>query len=266
MPNLRITKSPVAVTLVAILTAVGMVGLSPASASCRNSNRLASGATIGSQVDGEIVTICLSKEQLRKLRGSAKPTPKPAVRATIRPIPLAKPTPKKTAIPAVKSKVRVIYQPRPAAKPKPKPRVTKRGLNSNGSFRPTVRPAFAVPERVKPNQAVSLSIAQHTALGKTRLLGSSVLVRMTPVGLDFSFGDGDSQQVEGASTIAAHRYSKAGRYPILVHVTYRVEYRLKTGRWFRDPDSIVLAAPSNFVEVSYSSAQNPMQKVVLVTP
>jgi hypothetical protein len=89
---------------------------------------------------------------------------------------------------------------------------------------------------------------------------------MTPVGLDFSFGDGDSQQVEGASTIAAHRYSKAGRYPILVHVTYRVEYRLKTGRWFRDPDSIVLAAPSNFVEVSDSSAQNPMQKVVLVTP
>ena len=151
MPNLRITRSPVAVTLVAILTAVGMVGLSPASASCRNSNRLASGATIGSQVDGEIVTICLSKEQLRKLRGSAKPTPKPAVRATIRPIPLAKPSPKKTAIPAVKSKVRVIYKPRPAAKPKPKPaprspmpRLSRYSMN--GSSRPSVtNPTTASP-------------------------------------------------------------------------------------------------------------------------
>ena len=262
---MRFAHSSALATLLALAFAFALVNPEQAVAGCRNSNRLVGGATIGSQVDGEVVTICLSKSQLKKLNSTAKPVPRP----TVKPVPkttqsVPKPTPKFSPTPSRKQSPRI--KPIPVAKPKVKTKTLRSSTGSNGSFRPSVGAVVVAPAQVRPNQSVKLTSSQKVQFGRTKLLGLPVLVRMTPTQLDWTFGEGDLNQVSGSSASDAHSYATTGSYLAVLHVTYRVEYRLKSGKWFRDPDAIILAAAPARVTVLGGQTSKAAANVVLVTP
>ena len=262
---MRFAHSSTFATLLALAIAFAVANPDLAAAGCRNSNRLVGGATIGSQVDGEVVTICLSKSQLRKLKSTAKPAPRPTLKPQPQPAkPAPKPTPKFTAAPPRKQPPRI--KPIPVAKPRVTTKTLRSSSGSNGSFRPSVASPLVAPALVRPNQTVRLSSSQKVQFGRTKLLGLPVLVRMTPTQLDWTFGDGDQHQAGGSMANDSHSYSKTGSYLAVLHVTYLVEYRLKSGRWFRDPDAIILAAPPARVTVQNGQTAAAGSNVVLVTP
>lgn len=234
---------------------------------CRHSNQLGTNASIGSQVDGDLVTICLSKSLLRKL--SPKPTPKPIPKPVpkVKPIPAAKPTPKPTrvlAAPVKRIPIKVVPRPKPKSKPKPKSLVTNRG--NRGVFRTSVDALNVVPTRLKPGGTATLSSAQKIRIGRTKLLGSPVVVRFTPTALSFSLGDGATQDVVAATATFSHIYHSAGSYSVRLIVTYRVEYRLANGKWFSDPDSVQLNAKPVEVSVGNVASVKTRRNIVLVTP
>ena len=239
----------------------------PAANQCRHSNQVSASASIGSQVDGDLVTICLSKSLLKKI--APKPAPKPTLR--IRPIPVAKPTPKPTRIVAaplkkapVKTAPKVTNKPKP--KPKPKPNTLTGNRGNRGVFRPSIDAVSASPLRLAVGGSASISTDQKTRMGRTKLLGSPVVVRFTPLALDFNLGDG-SQRAEAASVAHfKHSYEKAGSYSLQLAVTYRVEYRLSSGKWFRDPDTIQLWAKPLEISVGDAGANESSANIVLVTP
>lgn len=225
-----------------------------AKSGCRHSNRVSSGATIGSQVDGDVVTICLDKSLLKKIVPKVQPKPPVApARPIIKPIPVTKP-----------------HKPVPVHKvaPKPKPKTRYLGSNraNNGVFKPRVAPPKVSPTSILPGGRVGVTAAQSVQLGHAILLGSRVVVRFTPVHLAIDFSDGTPPaSVTGATLALDHRFTNAGRYPIALRVTFRVQYRLKTGTWYTDPDVVVLAAPTVPVTVGDAPTTSGVN-VVLVTP
>jgi PKD domain len=232
---------------------------------CRHSNQLSTNASIGSQVDGDLVTICLSKSLLRKLapKPTTRPIPKPVPK--VKPIPAAKPTPKPTrvlAAPVKRIPIKVV--PRPKPKPKPKNLATSRG--NRGVFRTSVDALNVVPTRLKPGGTVALFSAQKIRMGRTKLLGSKVVVRFTPTALSFNLGDGGTQDELAATASFKHIYHSAGTYSVRLTVTYRVEYRLASGKWFSDPDSVQLNAKPVAVLVGNVASMKTMGNIVLVTP
>jgi hypothetical protein len=63
-----------------------------------------------------------------------------------------------------------------------------------------------------------------------------------------------------------HSYEQAGTYSVQLAVTYRVEYRLRSGTWFRDPDTIQLWAKPVEITVGDVKANENSANIVLVTP
>ena len=235
-----------------------------AATQCRHSNQLGS-TSIGSQVDGDLVTICLSKNLLRKVvaKPTIKPVPKPTLK--IRPIPVAKPSPRPTRIVAAPVR-KVPSKPNPKPKPKPTRRTLAGNRGNRGVFRPTIDPAFATPERLRVGGITTISSRQKTRLGRTRLLGSPVVVRFTPLALDFELGDGSRESFAESTARFSHGYSRVGLYRMMLAVTYRVEYRLSSGKWFRDPDTIQLWAKPLEIQVGSEAKSETLGNIVLVTP
>lgn len=232
---------------------------------CRHSTTLSAGATIGSQVDGQLVTICLSKSLIRKLKPKPAPRPVPKPTLRVKPIPVARPTPKPTRVlVAAPARPRPITRPHPLPKKPPRATATDRG--NRGVFKPTVDPVSATPQIVRPGTRVLISSAQKTRLGRTKLLGSPVVVRFTPLRLHFDLGDGESRLIEAPATSFPQIYSKPGTYNVHLGVTYLVEYRLSSGRWYRDPDTIQLWAPSVQIKVRDNPESAMSGNIVLVTP
>ena len=266
---------PAALVLVACQTVAIFSPTQPASArtsssasSCRNSNRLAGGSTIGSQVDGNLVTICLSRTLLKKLQPKPVTSPKTVPKPSIRAIPLAPRKPITRPIPAAIPKP--ILRPKPVVKPKPKaptkPKSSSSNRGNNSVFRPSISAPRATPQLLRPGGATNLSTSQVVQLGHAKLLGSRVVVRFTPVRLSWDFGDGSaSVETIGARSATRHTYANAGKYLVRLHVTYRVEYRLASGAWYRDPDSVVMVAPSPTITVKDQNTSN-RGALVLVMP
>ena len=226
---------------------------------CRHSNQVSANTKLGSQVDGDLVTICLSKSQLKLLK------PKPKVIVTAKPKPTVVPIPVWRKPPAKTTATMKPVPKRPSVA-KPKPTLQSSGKGNRGVFKPKVDTLVASPSQAQVGQPVSVSSFQLTRLGRTRLLGSPVTVKFQPVALDLDFGDSSSQSLASAQIAAIHRYQSPGRYWLTLHVRYRVLYRLSTGNWFRDPDSITLAAPQTVVQVATGSPESSRPKVVLVSP
>jgi len=237
----------------------------PAANQCRHSNQVSASASIGSQVDGDLVTICLSKSLLKKI--APKPVPKPTLK--VRPVPVAKPTPKPTRIvaaPLKKGPAKPLPKVTIKPKPKPRPKTLTGNRGNRGVFRPTIDPVSASPLRLTVGASAAISTDQKTRLGRTKLLGSPVVVRFTPLALAFNLGDG-SQREEAASVAHfKHSYEQAGTYSVQLAVTYRVEYRLRSGTWFRDPDTIQLWAKPVEITVGDVKANENSANIVLVTP
>lgn len=223
--------------------------------SCRNSTKVATGTTLGSQVDGEIVTICLNKKLLRKVSVTTAPKPQQAPKQTVKPKPVPKPSP-------------IARKLAPVVKPKPRVGTKLRG-KSNGSadsFRPNLAPLVAKPLSVKPLQPVHASSVQSTKLAHAVLSGSRVLVRLTPVALDLDYGDGTARHFSSANLRDSHGYESQGSYSEVLHVTFRAQYRLESGTWLEDPEPITMAAKPVVITVGDGKPSKNREKVVLVTP
>jgi len=234
------------------------VKAAPERAFCRNANQLSSTTKLGSQVDGDIVTICLSRDLLRKLQ----PARPPGLGA----VPVIPVKPKQAP-------TRQLPTNLPARKPivlqKPKPKVAKPAAsrrNIAGTFRPAVSEFEATPAMANAGSPVSIITSQAVHLGLSRLLGQQVQVRFTPLDLEFDFGDGQKLTVTGSTAAVEHRFATPGRYEIVLAVRFGVEYRLVSGKWFTDPQDITLFAQPREVEILEQGGKQPSVKVVLVTP
>ncbi|MEN9714557.1 MAG: hypothetical protein RJA35_24 [Actinomycetota bacterium] len=271
IPSKTLSPKLAALILLFVISTSAFGHPETAMAKCRNSNKLAGGATLGSQVEGDLVVICLDKSMLQKVKSTAKPSPVPkpkpsASKIKVKPIPAAKPKPTSKVVPVLKPKPRKPIPVNPAPKPKVRTKVTKKNNGTNGVFTPTISAPEVKPRSVKPAQSVKIKTAQSVRLGNATLLGSQVVVRFTPKSLSWDFGDGESQVASGAVSATAHAYATDGRYPVTLRVTYAVDYRLSGGRWYRDPDSVVLAAAPMTVVVGDVPLDNSGGQVVLVKP
>jgi len=209
---------------------------------CRHRSSLGGGVKIGSQVDGDLVTICLSKAALQKLReqAAAKPSSKPS----------AKPKP------------RVKVTARPKAKPVVRTKTRSRGRAGNGVFKPRINQPGASPRVLKPGQSTRFKTTQPVRAGYAILAGSRVQVRFTPILQNLSFGDSAHTESRARNFSISHVYQSRGQFLILLRVTYRVDYRLiGAQRWLRDPDSVTLAAQPLVIDVGAAP-----KRLVLLRP
>ena len=227
-------------------------------ASCRNAGAKSKTLAVGSQVDGDLVTICLNKTLQKKLLLVTKPSPKPILKAV--PKPTSKPAPK----PAVKRPKKL------APKPAPKPIIKRKKSTSNNNSRAVFRPKAPLVTVAPGGTLKILQVAKFTAapkvlFGRSQLLGNPVLVRFTPKTLEWSFGDGSKSLGSSAQVkTLSHGYSKAGIYVALLHTTFTVSYRLASGSWLADPDTITLVSSPLNLRVGIAPAKSPA-KSVLVT-
>jgi hypothetical protein len=215
-------------------------------------------------VDGDLVTICLDASFKKKLLEAVKPKPK------------AKPAPKRivTKAPAPRPKPLATKAPAPHPKPvpkkpavKPTPRVTRKALADRAVFKPHTSPITVAPgSALKPGQTARLSTLPKTVLGNSKLLGRPVLVRFTPVSLKWLFGDGTSAVSALGDPSARHAYAQKGVYSATVATTFKVAYRLASGRWLSDPDAITLASSPLRITVGDVVAAESSRVVLLTTP
>jgi hypothetical protein len=242
-----------------------------ATPSCRNTGASSKHATIGSQVDGDLVTICLDASFRKKLLQAAKP--KPPVKRTVPARPKTKATPKAPVKPKSPAKPKAPVKPKPIVKPrpapkvlvKPKPRATAKALAERAVFKPHTSQISVTPASgLKPGQLATFQTSPKQVYGNGKLLGRPVLVRFTPVSLQWSFGDGAKLESAITSPRTTHGYLREGTYLSLLHTTFSVAYRLSSGRWLADPDHITLASSPVRVIVG-DAALAEARKVVLLT-
>ena len=243
----------IGVFLVVGVLVSGMAVTPAQAAKCRNAGTKFSNVKVGSQVDGDLLTICASKKLIKQLIKKTKvaPAPKSTATSTAKP----KPQPK----PAVKPKSAT----KPKVKPKSKIRVSRRVHNNSGValFRPRKPAAIRSPlGTLAVGQTAQLTVAKATTDGFTRLLGQLVRVKFVPKQVAWNFGDGALANGFAAS----HAFASAGNYWVQARVRYKVSYKLASGAWLADPDSIWLSTKPLWIPVGVAAASSQNSKTVLV--
>ena len=224
---------------------------------CKHSGGGNKQITVGSQVTGDLVTICASKAFQKQFKKSIKIPAKPPV--------VKKPVTR----PVVKKPVTIpntIYKIKPVVRPKPKVKVIKKKVTGNKAnsavFRPTKPMASVSPgNQLNPGQSANYSSKLAVKYGTAVLFGNLVQVRFTPKQWLWEFGDGSTTSSAGSAGTAnasldltaatSHSYPNAGTYGAFVRVEYAVAYRVKGGSWLADPDTIWLL--SNVLNLSVGS-------------
>jgi hypothetical protein len=214
--------------------------------------------SVGSQVDGDLVTICANKKLIQALTKTIAPKPLPAK-------PITKPVTKTTPKPVTKTTSKPVLK--PVTKPAPKPKVrskTRVQANSSTAVFKAIKPnAWIRPaNRLDPNQSASFRVDFAQRFGSAKLFGNAVVVRFRPQSATWNFGD--IHLASGA--IVTHSYSIPGTYLALAHVRYQVAYRLASGAWLADPDPIILASVPISVTVGANLPPQPSGSTVLITP
>ena len=232
---------------------------------CRNVGASSAHATLGSQVDGDLVTICLDAKFRKKLLQATKPRPiKVPPKTSQKPVAKPKPVTK----PKLIIKPKPVVKPRPIlhkSPPKPSPQSSQRNFGDRAVFRPTTSAIAVAPAaNLKPMQAAKFSTVPKVSFGNAKLLGRPVVVRFVPLGLSWDFGDGAIFESKVTQPRVGHSFAAAGTYIVNLRTKFRVEYRLASGRWLADPDSINLASKPKTVQVGISGT-NKHPKIVLLT-
>jgi hypothetical protein len=236
--------------------ALGASGFAKAKAlpvfQCRHVTSLGSGQTMGSQVDGDLVTICMTAIKVKQSPTPGKPKPSGKPKPTNNPRP-TKPTPIKPA-------------PTQSAPPKPpgvRFYVSKK--TGYGVFKPRVEPETVLPSVGEVGQNFTIHTLQLVRRGSGYLLGRRVQVRFAPVQLNWNFGDSTSMVLEKSKGTVGHVYSRRGRYVIVLRVRFTVQYRLwGANRWINEPDTVLLASNPLVVWVGLKPANHG--RVVLLNP
>jgi hypothetical protein len=251
------------------VSAIAVPATPASAATCKNSGGGNKQITVGSQVNGDLVTICASKAFQKQLKKTIKIPAKPVVKPVTKPV-LKKPVVKKpVTIPNTVYKIRPVVRPKPKAKPpvgKPKLKVVKKKVTGNKAnsavFRPT-KPLVTVSPgtQLNPGQSATFSSKLAVRYGTAVLFGNLVQVRFTPKQWLWEFGDGTTSSSVGSTgtpnaspnltAATSHSYSNAGTYSAFVRVEYAVAYRVKGGSWLADPDTIWLL--SNVLNLSVGS-------------
>ena len=258
------------VLVVFIFLSHGSMHAHAATPSCRHVGASSKHATIGSQVDGDLVTICLDASFKKKLLEAAKPRPKvkPAPKHLVTKAPA--PRPKHTIKPPVKTKPVPPVKPKPTVNrpvARPTPRMSRKALADRAVFKPRTSTIAVTPgSTLKPRQMAEFSTIPKPVLGNSKLLGRPVLVRFTPVALAWHFGDGESITSALSDPRAKHAYAKSGTYSATLATTFRVAYRLASGRWLSDPDAITLASSPLRITVGDRASGEASRVVLLTTP
>lgn len=246
-PKMRITKISLVLVLAgALMLPEGAASVATAAGSgCRNPAIQNRELAIGSQVDGDLVTICLSKSQLQKLKQTAAPKPKVSTRPAPNLPQVKKPAAKK-----------------PPAKPTVRTKVRSRKSKGNGVFKPRVVQPTVTPVQLSPNQSAKFESHQVVRTGFATIAGSRVQVKFTPISQDVDFGDGSKSVKRSRNCSIPHIYRSAGTYTLMLRVTFRVNFRLVGGQiWFVDPDTVTLPASPLQVRVGRAGG-----RVVLLNP
>lgn len=245
--------------------------------SCRNAGAAEKNLAVSSQVDGNLVTICLDKTLQKKILQVSKPKPvappKPVVKPKPAPAPTTKPTVRPTtkplAKPTTKPVAKPIAKPKPPAKVVTKPKITVKHTavpnSSKAVFQPQPPVVSVSPSNfLKPNQTAIFNALPKVIFGTSKLLGHSVVVRFTPKNESWSFGDGQSAQAPSSPKILqAHTYSQIGKFDVILRTQYAVEYRLASGSWLADPDRIWLPSPVITMWVGITPPKHNAQVVLL---
>jgi hypothetical protein len=251
----QITKSFASWAIATAVVSASFSAHPPAQAqSCRHAGasqeRSGSKLTLGSQVDGDLVTICLNKKLIKSLTQTTAPKPAP------------KPTPKVLSKITTKKAVRSAPTPR-TSKPAVRTKTRAQASSSTAVFKAMKPNSWVSPTgALKPGQSATFQVEFRQRFGKATLFGNSVVVRFKPESVSWVFGDGAA-----AETItASHDYLQSGNFLALAHVKYRVDYRLASGAWLKDPDPIVLASVPLNISVAANLEQQPSGNTVLITP
>jgi hypothetical protein len=242
------------------VSAIAVPATPASAATCKNSGGGNKQITVGSQVTGDLVTICASKAFQKQLKKTIKIPAKPVVKPVTKPV-LKKPVVKKpVTIP------NTVYKIRPVARPKPKVKVVKKKVTGNKANSAVFRPAKPIASvspgtQLNPGQNASFSSKLAVRYGTAVLFGNLVQVRFTPKQWLWEFGDGaTAASASSAGTATAspdltaatsHAYPNAGTYGAFVRVEYAVAYRVKGGSWLTDPDTIWLL--SNVLNLNVGS-------------
>ncbi len=269
---LQITKNlavPLGLTLLLICHPWGIS--SAQAQSCRHigstQQQAGSKLSVGSQVDGDLVTICANKKLIQALAQTIAPKPLPTKPSSKRSSkPSSKPSPK----PIAKPKPAPVLSPKqpahqPPVKPKPKVRTkTRTSANSSTVVFKALKPvAWISPgNSLKPDQVANFAVEFRQSFGSAKLLGNPVVVRFRPESAAWDFGD----SATALGSKSSHSYATSGNYFALAHVRYRVDYRLASGAWLRDPDPVVLASMPINVSVGQNLGSQSSGSTVLITP
>lgn len=189
---------------------------------CRHRAASASSVLLGSQVDGNFVTICLSHRQV--------------IQPSNPPIPVGDRSNRK---PSAKT------QKLASVRAHSKSHGVLRG--ADGTFSPVIAQPRVSPSATKPGVPVSLTSTQPERFGFDHLLGRQISVRFTPISQRWHLSDGATSASGSRAWRWHHSFLKSGRYLATLHVTYRVRFRLGLGAWQTEPDTITL--PANPLEV-----------------
>jgi hypothetical protein len=223
---------------------------SPASGfHCRHVTSLGSGQTVGSQVDGDMVTICLT-----------------AIKVKRSPVPVT-PDPSRNPKPGAKPKT--SPNPKPSASPSPtKPPGVRFYISKKtgyGVFKPRVEPQTVRPSVGEVGQNFSIHTLQLVRRGSGYLVGRRVQVRFAPVQLNWNFGDSSTVVVEKSKATVSHAYARRGRFVIVLRVRFTVQYRIWGAKqWITEPDTVLLASNPLVVWVGLRPQNNG--RVVLLNP
>lgn len=232
------------------VSAIAVPATPASAATCKNSGGGNKQITVGSQVTGDLVTICASKAFQKQLKKTIKIPAKPVVKPVTKPV-LKKPVVKKpVTIP------NTVYKIRPVARPKPKVKVVKKKVTGNKANSAVFRPAKPIASvspgtQLNPGQSASFSSKLSVKYGTAVLFGNLVQVRFTPKQWLWEFGDGGTASGADLTAATSHAYPNAGTYAAFVRVEYAVAYRVKGGSWLADPDTIWLL--SNVLNLSVGS-------------
>ena len=243
---MRITKTLTVsvLTCALLLPEVSISAASAASSGCRNAATQNQSLAIGSQVDGDLVTICLSKSQLQRLKQTAAPKPKVSAKT------------------APKQQVKKPVAKKPPAKPTVRTKVRTRKNKGSGVFKPRIVQPTVTPVQLSPNQPAQFESHQVVRTGLATIAGSRVQVKFTPISQAVEFGDGTNSVRRSRNYSTPHIYRLAGTYTLLLRVTFRVNFRLIGGQsWFSDPDTVTLPAKPLQVRVGQAGG-----RVVLLNP
>ncbi|MFM6971095.1 MAG: hypothetical protein ACKOWH_00695 [Rhodoluna sp.] len=242
---------------------------------CKNAGASYSGTKLSSQVTKNTVKVCASALKVQPARSVVvkKVVAAPAVSKLVfgNKVVFRKSGTVINLKPAVKPIVKKVIKKKASSKIKKtvKKKAVKKAVKSFAKFRPNAVLAGVSTDGVLAiGQSVTFDSSSVEHFKYAPLLTLNAQVRFTPIGVAWSYGDGES----GEGKYTDHAFYSAGTKQVQLTVIYAVSYRAKgTGRWISEPGQVKVSDSLTVTVASGSSSKpkptpsaTPIQKTLLV--